>query len=175
MCLIAGLCLPAGVGSTHDCGFLQRREFFISCIKASSLWREPCHPPPRAGNITPAMRDTLVSSTGMPEVSAHSGPAKASPFVPVACRITYGITMLVPNPHKYWMGNREQSHGRSKMPEETKSLEKPVLQCLCMAAGTAGPPQGPEQTGGRLERVRRFGGFNTCSTTGVLGHQCKCL
>lgn len=34
------------------------------------------------------MRDTLGSSTDMPEVSAHSGPAEVSPFFPVAYRIT---------------------------------------------------------------------------------------
>lgn len=49
--------------------------------------------------------------------------------------------MLVPNPHKSWAGDRQQSHGQSKASAETKHLEKPVLQCFCIAAG---PAQGPD-------------------------------
>lgn len=65
---------------------------------------------------------------------------------------------------------KKPSHSHSKVSEDTKSLEKPILQCLCTAAGMAGPPQGPEWTGRRLERVGRSEGFRTLSSTGVLGY-----
>lgn len=63
------------------------------------------------------------------------------------------------------LGEEQAARGQSKALEEAKS----------MAAGTAGPAHDLEWTGERLERVRTFGGFNTCSTTGVLGYQCKRL
>lgn len=79
--------------------------------------------------------------------------------------------MLFSNPPNHEVGKgKKQRHSHSKMSEGTKCLEKHILQCLCMAAGMAGPPQGPEWTGRRRERVRRSEGFSTGSSTGVLGY-----
>lgn len=46
-----------------------------------------------------------------------------------------------------WEEGKKQSHSHSKVSEDTKSLEKPILQHLCPAAGMAGPPQGLEARG----------------------------
>lgn len=61
---------------------------------------------------------------------------------------------LASNPSNH--GEREgkkQSHSHSKVSEHTKSLEEPILQCLCMVAGMAGPPQGLQAKAGKAQEV----------------------
>lgn len=102
-----------------------------SCIKASKLSSvSPDTHPLQVGNITPAMHDTLGASTDTPEVLAHSGPAKASPFVSLTCRMTLwnngacskspqipgGEQAAEPWPDQGTRGDKKPGEARSSVP-----------------------------------------------------------